>query len=269
MIELFEKDLHTNKWQSSKGNQLKWETNGFWYKADYLGYEGLAEYIISHLLRKSSLKMREYVLYEPVEIRYKETVMKGSKSRNFLSGTWQVITLERLYESRYHRSLYKSLFSIPDHEKRLLFLISQITQLTGLKDFAQYITKLLTIDALFLNEDRHMHNIAVLMNGHGEFDYCPLFDFGASLLSDTRLDYPLGGDIYKYIGSSKSKTISFDFKEQLELAETLTGQMLWFDYTSKDIRNLLDQASIYNEQIRERVLRILLEQKRVYQYLFR
>ena len=37
MIELFEKDLRTNTWQSSKGNQLKWETNGFWYKADYLG----------------------------------------------------------------------------------------------------------------------------------------------------------------------------------------------------------------------------------------
>lgn len=27
--------------------------------------------------------------------------------------------------------------------------------------------KLLTIDAFFLNEDRHMHNIAVLMNGEG------------------------------------------------------------------------------------------------------
>ena len=222
MIELLEKDLRVNGWQSSKGNQLKWETNGVWYKADYLGYEGLAEYLVSNLLKKSSMNTLEYVLYEPVEIGYKNTVLTGSRSRHFLTGTWQIITLERLYDSQYHHSLYKSLFSIPDHEQRLRFLIDQVIQLTGLDHFAEYMTKLLTVDALFLNEDRHMHNIAVLMNNQGVFDYCPLFDFGASLLSDTRLDYPLEGDIYQYIDFAKSKTISFNFREQMDLAEALT-----------------------------------------------
>ena len=42
---------------------------------------------------------------------------------------------------------------------------------------------------LFGNENRHLNNIAVLRRGEG-FDYCPLFDFGAGLLSNTR-DYPL------------------------------------------------------------------------------
>ena len=42
MVELFEQDIMTNDRQSSKGNQLKWENNGIWYKADYTGYEGLA-----------------------------------------------------------------------------------------------------------------------------------------------------------------------------------------------------------------------------------
>ena len=50
MIELFEQNIRTNDRQSSKGNQLKWENEGIWYKADYTGYEGLAEYMISHLL---------------------------------------------------------------------------------------------------------------------------------------------------------------------------------------------------------------------------
>ena len=54
MVELFEQDERQNNRQSSKGNQLKWENNGIWYKADYTGYEGLAEYMISHLLMKSS-----------------------------------------------------------------------------------------------------------------------------------------------------------------------------------------------------------------------
>ena len=55
MVELFEQNIRTKDRQSSKGNQLKWENNGIWYKADYTGYEGLAEYVISHLLKKSTL----------------------------------------------------------------------------------------------------------------------------------------------------------------------------------------------------------------------
>ena len=38
MIELFEQNIRTNDRQSSKGNQLKWEKEGIWYKADYPGY---------------------------------------------------------------------------------------------------------------------------------------------------------------------------------------------------------------------------------------
>ncbi len=41
MVELFEQDEKQNKRRSSKGNQLKWENQGIWYKADYTGYEGL------------------------------------------------------------------------------------------------------------------------------------------------------------------------------------------------------------------------------------
>lgn len=64
MVELFEQDERQNNRQSSKGNQLKWENNGIWYKADYTGYEGLAEYMISHLLMKSSLRQDEFDLYD-------------------------------------------------------------------------------------------------------------------------------------------------------------------------------------------------------------
>lgn len=57
--------------QSSKGNQLKWERDGIWYKADYMGYEGLAEYIVSELLRYSTLNSKDYILYDTEEIPYK------------------------------------------------------------------------------------------------------------------------------------------------------------------------------------------------------
>lgn len=62
------------------------------------------------------------------------------------------------------------------------------------------------MDAFFLNEDRHFHNIAVLMNSKGEFDYCPIFDNGACLLSDTNMDYPLNTSVYEMIKESHSKS---------------------------------------------------------------
>ena len=88
MIELFEQNIRKNDRQSSKGNQLKWENQGIWYKADYTGYEGLAEYIISHLLERSTLLQEEYVLYELEEIKYKTMVYAGVKSSNFLRENW-------------------------------------------------------------------------------------------------------------------------------------------------------------------------------------
>ena len=47
--------------------------------------------------------------------------------------------------------------------------------------FGIYMSKMLTIDALFLNEDRHTHNIAVLTNDKNEFRLAPIFDNGLSL----------------------------------------------------------------------------------------
>ena len=101
MIELFEQNIKTNDRQSSKGNQLKWENNNIWYKADYTGYEGLSEYVISHLLSFTSLKENEYVMYKPVEIKYKSKIYRGVSSKNFLKDGWEIITLERLIKNYY------------------------------------------------------------------------------------------------------------------------------------------------------------------------
>ena len=87
--------------------------------------------------------------------------------------------------------------------------------MTGLQDFGAYLNKLLTIDAFFLNEDRHTHNIAVLMNEKEEFAYCPIFDNGAGLLADTMMDFPLSEDVYTLMRQAQAKTICADFDEQL------------------------------------------------------
>lgn len=267
MIELFEQNIKTNDRQSSKGNQLKWENEGIWYKADYTGYEGLAEYVISHILKKSTLRKEEFVIYDLEEIKYKKNVYTGAKSNSFLKDGWQLITLERLFDNFFGQSLYKSIYKITDHGKRLEFLVSQVERITGLKDFGIYLNKLLTIDAMFLNEDRHTHNIAVLMNENGEFAYCPVFDNGAGLLSDVTMDYPLGEDVYELIKQSKAKTICDDYDEQLDVSEELYGENIKFYFTEKDIDELLENVTMYSKEVKDRVKTIVLYQMRKYKYL--
>lgn len=268
MIELLERNLYETDYKSSKGNQLKWECDDVWYKADYTGYEGLAEYVVSHLLEKSSLKTGDYILYNPETIRYKHVIYNGVSSANFVGNDWQIITLERLFKTKYSTSFYEAVWHIHDVYERFKFICNQVESLTGLKEFDRYLCKLLTVDALFLNEDRHLHNIAVMMNNKNEFKYCPIFDNGACLLSDTSVDYPLSEDILELLGECEAKTISSDFDIQLDVSEQIAGQNIFFSFTKRDVDKVVDGAFMYPQEVRERVKTILFQQMRKYAYLF-
>ena len=274
MVELFEQDIKTLDRQSSKGNQLKWNNNDIWYKADYVGYEGLVEYTISSLLELSNLNENEFVKYTPLLIKYKNNVYNGVSSKNFLKSGYQLITLERLFKNYFNKSLHTSIWTIHDVKERIKFLVDEIERITKLKGFGKYINKVLTIDMFFLNEDRHTHNIAVLMNENGEFNYCPIFDNGAGLLSDTLIDHPMGCELYKSIKSVKSKTFSLNFEEQVNESEILYGSNVIFKFTINDVERILSldgtsgPSEIYPIEIRKRVRDIIFEQMRKYKYLF-
>lgn len=267
MIELFSREQQTLNRNSSKGNQLKFERDGIWYKADYLGYEGLAETVVAKLLRFSTLDPSEYVDYDTEEILYNGQVFTGCRSRDFTEG-WQLITLERLLSQVYGRGLNQVVYAIEDHTERLKALVSLVERVTGLKDFGPYMAKTLTVDTLFLNEDRHAHNLALLTDNRHSFRLCPLFDHGAALLSDTRLDYPAGRDPLAMIPSARPRTFCDSFEEQLDIAEKLYGEQIRFTFQYRDVQSVLDQAEPYPPEIRRRVLDIVMEQKRRYAYLF-
>ena len=268
MIELFEQDIKTIDRQSSKGNQLKWRNESYWYKADYTGYEGIVEYIVSKLITKSTLHNNEITNYEIEEIQYKRRIWLGCKSINFLPEGWQLITLERLFHNYYGHSLQQAIYKINGDKERLEFLVNQTIRITGLTEFGQYMNKLLTIDAIFLNEDRHTHNIAVLLDSNGEYQYCPIFDNGASLLSDIKLDYPLDESFYNLIETVKAKTFSANFDDQLDASEELYGKNLRFHFTKKDVSNLLKKEQLYSEEVKKRIEDVLFYQMDKYQYLF-
>lgn len=167
MIELNINDMKDTERHSSKGNQLKWNpaNTETWYKADYIGYEGLTEYMVSHLLMHSTLSTKDFVLYDTEILRVGKKDYLGCKSSNFLPDGWQLLTLERLFHTLHGKSLYQSIFQFGEVEDRAQFLVDQVIQMTGLKDFGKYLCTLLTIDALFLNEDRHIHLIQHLAYG--------------------------------------------------------------------------------------------------------
>ncbi|MBP3239515.1 MAG: hypothetical protein J6M92_03105 [Oribacterium sp.] len=268
MIELFSENLYEQGRQSSKGNQLKWNRDGYWYKADYTGYEGLSEYVVSKLLTYSNIHSEEFVLYDTEQIHYKNRDYLGCKSKDFLEGSGQLITLERLYKNQVGDSFYQTIFHFAEVEDRACFLVDTMERLTGIKGFGEYLVKLLIIDGFFLNEDRHLHNIAVIMDEQRKYHLCPFFDQGAALLSDISVDYPMGTDIYELMDSVHSKTISRDFEEQMETVANLYGDQLKFRFTKNHVRQILEEEPFYPEDVKKRVENIIYEQMRKYVYLF-
>ena len=267
MIKLLDENRKEQGRESSKGNQLKFSRDGIWYKADYTGYEGLVEYTVSKLLKYSDLSDDEYVDYDLEQIDYNGRIFNGCMSRDFTNGK-NLITLERLFKNTYNNGLNKMIYSIDDHTLRLKTMVEQVERTTGIREFGKYMSKMLTIDALFLNEDRHTHNIAIMTDGKGKYKLAPIFDNGAGLLSDITMDYPLEYDIVNMIDKVKPKTFSNDFTEQVDIAESLYGECIHFSFGYSDVKNIVDKADIYSEDIRFRVIELVMQMRRRYEYLF-
>ena len=82
------------------------------------------------------------------------------------------------------------------------------------------------------------------------------------------MDYPMEVETGRLIQAAKAKTFCQDFEEQLECAEQLYGRQLTFRFNRNDVQRLLDKEQNYPPEIRERVMEILVTQRRKYQYLF-
>ena len=268
MIEFNPEEVRVLNRRSSKGNQMKFERDGIWYKADYLGYEGLAEFVISRLLAFSTLSPDEFAEYALEQITYNGNIYNGCSSRDFTGG-WQLITIERLLTQNIGAGANQIVYGIPDHTERLRTLVQQVERLTGIRDFGIYMSKMLAVDTFFLNEDRHSHNIAVLTNDRKEYRLAPIFDNAAGLLSDTMMDYPMNQDIRRLIERAKPKTFCDDFEEQLDIVNNLYGEQLRFSFGYNDVQAILDEAQIYSAEIRQRVLDIVMSRRNTYGYMFR
>lgn len=221
---------------SSNGNQEKWfdsESNK-WYKLDQFGYEALSETFISMLLKDSNIETEtqfKFVRYHMEKLNVHNRNRTGCSSDSFLQKGQSLITVSHLLSKNINGSLISKFEGLSSDKKRIAFLADSVAAYTGLKDFPQYLTLLFEIDSLFLNDDRHLNNIAVLEQD-GIFDYCPIFDNGAGLLSDT-MTSAMDIDASALISQVKARPFNTTFTRQMNSARSLHGSQLRIKRFSK------------------------------------
>lgn len=222
---------------SSKGNQEKWfdEDTNQWYKLDQFGYEALSETLISILLEKSNIEKYtpfNFVRYEPVRLIVHNRERTGCVSDNFLKEGQSVITINHLLSRVLGYSLKDKLLSLTSDKKRIAYLAEATRDCTGLDYFGEYLTLLFEIDSLFLNDDRHLNNIAVIKTGD-KYDYCPIFDNGAGLLSDTRLS-TMDIEPKALISSLRARPFNMSFTRQMNTARSVYGKQFLMPILSRE-----------------------------------
>ena len=241
---------------SSKGNQSKWLDGEYWYKIDYLGYEGLSEYVVSHLLDKTNVK--NYVKYELDITEKNKMPLLGCKSKNFLSDNQNILTLTKLFRVYKNIDIFDECERIDWTESDCIsFVADTVKDITGLDEFGEYLTLLLEMDYFFYNDDRHFNNIAVIYNRDTDgFSYCPIFDNGAALFSDIKMSYPLTMSIDECIDVVKAKPFSPCFEDQVSAAREVYGRQFSHQITEHDLEEVIKNVrkyGLYSKEIVDRV----------------
>ena len=186
--------------------------------------------------------------------RIAETSSKGNQEKWLADGRWykldlfgyeglaETVTSALLAQTNTGALGFRYVIAVnrlPNLQSRLAWLVEQVERLTGLDRFGTYLTLLFEVDMLFGNEDRHLNNIAVLRCGDG-FDYCPIFDFGAGLLSNTR-DYPMEIEPDALVRQLKAQPMKTGFVRQVHAAQNLYGPQLRCDFAEKEIMAALSE----------------------------
>lgn len=238
-----------------------------WYKIDRFGYEGLSESIVSNLLYFSNID--SFVKYEEETFLYEDAIMTGCKSCNFKNPNEEIVTVAKLFESIYNKPVSETIKE-KNIEDTIYHFVNTLSKLTHISenDIGIYLTKTLELDALILNNDRHFNNIPLIYGENG-FHLGPIFDNGASLLSDTTFHPIFQNDDYeieKYIEKEKARPFSLSFDEQINAIRNLFGCNL---HLTASINEILPNTSIYNHGLIDRVQKVLEYQFDKYPEMFK
>lgn len=257
LIDLSDCDINIAEKTSSKGNQIKWNFGDFWIKSDGNGDEGLSEYVVSHILMKSNVD--DFCRYNITNIKYKENELKGCVSKNFVPDSYDLITLEKLGLAYRNASIGEFLARPGFAEDRIDVVMKFLHELK-IQGVEKYMTTLMELDSLTLNDDRHTNNIAFLRKDNILIP-APIFDNGGAFLSNT-MEYSMRYNPRYLTTNVSAKPFSQSFEKQKRIFEDMYGKYFKTSFSKNDLRACLDYASaVYtDDQILKRVEIAFLEQ---------
>lgn len=189
---------------TSKGNQLKWFKDGKFIKLDLLGYEGVAEVAVSYLLYWTNLeKGKDWVEYKQCNIVEEGKYLGvGCYSFDYRGGLLDVSASKMMQKSGIS-------FGIGYYD-----FIDFISDYTGL-DCKGYIDRILCLDSITRNDDRHFNNINFLYDvDNRKYQFAPIYDNGGSCMSDL-VSYPSNVDFIINYKSIHAKPFDVDFLRQI------------------------------------------------------
>lgn len=135
------------------------------------------------------------------------------------------ISFQKLYETYTGMNLTERVRMIEGIPDRINFVLSFVKEVTGV-DCTDYLSKMLTLDMLTLNTDRHFNNMGIMANAvSGTYRTAPVFDNGNSLLSD--VNYFDEEDVQLNIDKAYGKP----FSSRLETQAYYAGYGLKLDYS--------------------------------------
>lgn len=163
-----------NSNSSYLGAQKKWVTNSHtWFKEDLIGGEAVAETLVSMFL-SSCLNITEF---EAGFVAYGVST-EGSNlcySYSFLKEGESFIPLYDVI-----RALKPKEQEFMDFEGKLKYINSVYEGVLGYS-CKRWLLKVLTLDVMFRNTDRHLSNLGFIADRQGNLRIAPIFDNGLAL----------------------------------------------------------------------------------------
>lgn len=204
-------DLLVDTEGTSDGTQCKYYSEGYWYKTNNEGEEDLVEYLASKLLTFTDLPPDSYVIYERGILNGK----RACRSKSFLGVDETFATLERMHHNIVGMPLYKTIVSM-SLEESVKYVLDFVKYETNGLDLLEYFRRVFTVDYITLNEDRHFHNLGIIMGADGLYRAAPIFDNGKSLLNTNpsiNLKFPISENVQRVVArpfcGSHKKTFEF------------------------------------------------------------
>lgn len=202
---------------SSKGVQRKWKYGNLYIKLNskiggYENCEDIAEVLVSYFLKFTNID--NYVKYEPCRIiEDGRDLGIGCYSLNFLSEGETNISFSKLFR---HRGIKL--------EKKLQYddeVILEISREIGV-DLREYLRKVLYLDSIISNTDRHLNNLSVIVNSEGKYREAPIYDNGLSCLMNFS-EFSLEENLKEAIESVRPREF---FKNYTDMCDCLGNKLI-------------------------------------------